>query len=262
MLPREFDVSGKTVIITGAARGIGKGIARVLAHAGARVMVTALTETYLAPLGRGMQEAGYPILTITADATDSDDWQRVTDYALSEWGHIDALVNNLGDAIRKPLVPTPGSDGTPITDDEYRFVLDVNLTQAFKGCRAVGPHMIQRGRGRIINISGFAARRGSPEALVYSTAKAGVARLTQTLALEWAPYGITVNCIAPGIFPDPETADPEQLANSRQNARENVPLGRVGDLAEVGFLALYLLSNASSYMTGETLYIDGGLSHS
>ena len=262
MLPREFDVSGKTVIITGAARGIGKGIARVLAHAGARVMVTALTETYLAPLGRGMQEAGYPILTITADATDSDDWQRVTDYALSEWGHIDALVNNLGDAIRKPLVPTPGSDGTPITDDEYRFVLDVNLTQAFKGCRAVGPHMIERGRGRVINISGFAARRGSPQALVYSTAKAGVARLTQTLALEWAPYGITVNCIAPGIFPDPETADPAQLANSRQNARENVPLGRVGELAEVGFLTLYLLSNASSYMTGETLYIDGGLSHS
>ncbi len=262
MLPREFDVSGKTVIITGAARGIGKGIARVLAHAGARVMVTALTETYLAPLGRGMQEAGYPILTITADATDSDDWQRVTDYALSEWGHIDALVNNLGDAIRKPLLPTPGSDGTPITDDEYRFVLDVNLTQAFKGCRAVGPHMIERGRGRVINISGFAARRGSPEALVYSTAKAGVARLTQTLALEWAPYGITVNCIAPGIFPDPETADPEQLANSRQNARENVPLGRVGELAEVGFLTLYLMSDASSYMTGETLYIDGGLSHS
>lgn len=262
MLPREFDVTGKTVIITGAARGIGKGIARVLAHAGARVMVTALTETYLAPLGRGMQEAGYPILTITADATDSDDWQRVTDYALSEWGHIDALVNNLGDAIRKPLLPTPGSDGTPITDDEYRFVLDVNLTQAFKGCRAVGPHMIERGRGRVINISGFAARRGSPEALVYSTAKAGVARLTQTLALEWAPYGITVNCIAPGIFPDPETADPEQLANSRQNARENVPLGRVGELAEVGFLTLYLMSDASSYMTGETLYIDGGLSHS
>lgn len=261
MLPREFDVSGKTVIITGAARGIGKGIARVLAHAGARVMVTALTETYLVPLGRGMQEAGYPILTITADATDSDDWQRVTDYALSEWGHIDALVNNLGDAIRKPLIPTPGSDGAPITDDEYRFVLDVNLTQAFKGCRAVGPHMIERGRGRVINISGFAARRGSPQALVYSTAKAGVARLTQTLALEWAPYGITVNCIAPGIFPDPETADPAQLANSRQNARENIPLGRVGELEEVGFLTLYLMSDASSYMTGETLYIDGGLSH-
>ena len=261
MLPPEFDVRGKTVIVTGAARGIGKGIARVMAHAGARVMVTALTDTYLRPLAKGMADAGYPIFTMTADATDTDDWQRTVDTALSEWGHIDVLVNNLGDSIRKPLVPPPGSDGTPITDDEYRFVLDINLTEAFKGCRAVGPHMIERGRGRVINISGFAARKGSPESLVYSIAKAGLARLTQTLALEWAPYGITVNCIAPGIFPDPETGDPGQVARSRQNAESTVPLGRVGELREVGFLALYLASDASAYMTGETLYIDGGLSH-
>ena len=261
MLPPEFEVTGKTVIVTGAARGIGKGIARVLAHAGARVMVTSLTETYLKPLADGMNAAGYPILAMTADATDTDDWQRTVDTAMSEWGHIDVLINNLGDAIRKPLVPPPGSDGTPITDEEYRFVLDINLTEAFKGCRAVGPHMIERGRGRVINISGFAARKGSPESLVYSTAKAGLARLTQTLALEWAPYGITVNCIAPGIFPDPETGDPQQVARSRENARENVPLGRVGELQEIGFLALYLASDASAYMTGETLYIDGGLSH-
>ncbi|CAI8012773.1 3-oxoacyl-[acyl-carrier-protein] reductase FabG [Geodia barretti] len=225
-----------------------------MAHSGARVMVTALTDTYLKPLAEGMRVAGYPILAMTADATDTDDWQRTVDAALSEWGHIDVLINNLGDSIRKP--------GTPISDDEYRFVLDINLTEAFKGCRAVGPHMIERGRGRVINISGFAARKGSPESLVYSTAKAGLARLTQTLALEWAPYGITVNCIAPGIFPDPETGDPQQIARSRENARETVPLGRVGELQEVGFLALYLASDASSYMTGETLYIDGGLSHS
>ncbi|CAI8012774.1 3-oxoacyl-[acyl-carrier-protein] reductase FabG [Geodia barretti] len=225
-----------------------------MAHSGARVMVTALTDTYLKPLAEGMRVAGYPILAMTADATDTDDWQRTVDAALSEWGHIDVLINNLG--------ATAGLNGTPISDDEYRFVLDINLTEAFKGCRAVGPHMIERGRGRVINISGFAARKGSPESLVYSTAKAGLARLTQTLALEWAPYGITVNCIAPGIFPDPETGDPQQIARSRENARETVPLGRVGELQEVGFLALYLASDASSYMTGETLYIDGGLSHS
>ena len=141
-------------------------------------------------------------------------------------------------------------------------MLDINLTEAFKGCRAVGPHMIERGSGRVINISGFAARKGSPEALVYSTAKAGLARMTQTLALEWAPYGITVNCIAPGIFPDPETGNPQQIATSRENARTNIPLGRVGELREVGLLALYLASDASSYMTGETLFLDGGLSHS
>ena len=261
MLPREFEVSGKSVIVTGAARGIGKGISRVFAEAGAKVMVTALTDRYLAPLAEEMEAAGHPIVPVVADATDSDDWRRVVDTALDSWGHIDTLINNLGDSIRKPLVPAPGSDETPISDDEWRFVLDINLTEAFKGCRAVGPHMIERGSGRVINISGFAARKGSPESLVYSTAKAGLARLTQTLALEWASYGITVNCIAPGIFPDPETADPRRIAASRENAKTNVPLGRVGELREVGLLALYLASDASAYMTGETLYIDGGLSH-
>lgn len=261
MLPKEFDVSGKSVIVTGAARGIGKGIARVFAEAGAKVMVTALTDRYLTPLAEEMAAAGRPIIPLTADATDSDDWQRTVEVALREWGQIDVLINNLGDAIRKPLVPAPGSDGTPITDEEWRFVLDVNLTEAFKGCRAVGPRMIEQGGGRVINISGFAARKGSPDMLVYSTAKAGLARLTQTLALEWAPYGITVNCIAPGIFPDPEIADAEQIAASRENAKSNIPLGRVGELREVGLLALYLASDASSYMTGETLYLDGGLSH-
>ena len=97
--------------------------------------------------------------------------------------------------------------------------------------------------------------------LAYSTAKAGLARLTQTLALEWAPYGITVNCIAPGTFPDPETGDPAQVSASRAHAKTDVPLGRVGELREVGLLALYLVSDASSYMTGETLYLDGGMSH-
>ena len=261
MLPREFDVSGKSVIVTGAARGIGKGIARVFAEAGAKVMVTALTDRYLALLVAEMAAMGHPILPLTADATDSDDWQRTVDVALQEWGQIDVLINNLGDAIRKPLVPAPGSEGTPITDEEWQFVMDINLTEAFKGCRAVGSHMIEQGGGRVINISGFAARKGSPDMLVYSTAKAGLARLTQTLALEWAPYGITVNCIAPGIFPDPEIADPGQIAASRENARANIPLGRVGELREVGLLALYLASDASSYMTGETLYLDGGLSH-
>ena len=261
MLPKEFDVSGKSVIVTGAARGIGKGIARVFAESGAKVMVTALTNRYLTPLAEEMEAAGHPIIPVTADATDSDDWQRTVDTALEAWGQIDVLINNLGDAIRRPLVPAPGSGGTPISDEEWRFVLDINLTEAFKGSRAVGPHMIERGRGRVINISGFAARKGSPGMLVYSTAKAGLARMTQTLALEWAPYGITVNCIAPGIFPDPETGDPQQIAASRENARTNIPLGRVGELREVGLLALYLASDASAYMTGETLYLDGGISH-
>ena len=159
MLPSEYSVENKTVIITGAARGIGKGIARVLAESGAKVMVTSLTNRYLDPLAREMAGAGHPIETITADATKADDWERTLDHAMERWGRIDVLVNNLGDAIRKPLVPLPGSQGgEPITDEEWRFVTDVNLTQAFLGCRTVGPHFLERRQGRVINISGFAAR--------------------------------------------------------------------------------------------------------
>ena len=261
MLPEEYSVEGKTVIVTGAARGIGKGIARVLGEAGAKVMVTALTDRYLKPLAEEMAAAGHPIEAITADATKAEDWQRTMDLALERWGHIDVLINNLGDAIRKPLVPPPGSSGQgPITDQEWRFVIDVNLTEAFMGCRAVGPHFLEHRKGKVINISGVAARKGSPEALVYSTAKAGLVRLTQTLALEWAPYGITVNSIAPGNFPDPETGDPSEVAADRERAKSSIPLGRVGALREVGLLALYLASKASNYMTGETIYLDGGLS--
>jgi len=224
-------------------------------------MVTALTERYLTPLAAELAAAGHPIEALTADATKAEDWRRTIDTALERWGHIDVLINNLGDAIRKPLVAPPGTQGEgPITDEEWRFVLDVNLTQAFMGCRAVGPHFLERRRGKVINISGVAARKGNPQALVYSAAKAGLVQLTQTLALEWAPYGVTVNCVAPGLFPDPETGEPSQVEQSRQNARTAVPLGRVGELREVGLLAVYLVSDASSYMTGETIYLDGGLS--
>ena len=137
MFPKEYDIEGKTVIVTGAARGIGKGIARVLAESRAKVMVTALTSRYLIPLSEELASAGHPIETITADATKAADWQRTVDLAMGRWGHVDVLINNLGDAIRKSLVPLPGSDAAePITDEEWRSVLDINLTQAFMGCRA------------------------------------------------------------------------------------------------------------------------------
>lgn len=166
---QEFDISGRTVIVTGAARGIGRGIVEVLAGAGARVLVTALTDRYLAPFRDKMAAAGRPIDILVADATNSADWRRTVDTALARWGRVDVLINNLGDAIPKLLVPLPGSDSKdPMTDDEWRSIIDINLTQAFLGCRAVGEHFIEQRSGKIINISGYAARKGMPNFLAYS----------------------------------------------------------------------------------------------
>ena len=134
MMPADFRIDGRTVIVTGAARGIGKGIVRVFAEAGARVLVTALTDKYLKLMSEEFDPLGYDMVTLVADATDADDWQRTVDMALDRWGHVDALVNNLGDAITRDLVPPPGSGDKELSDDEWKRVVDINLTHAFLGC--------------------------------------------------------------------------------------------------------------------------------
>ena len=260
MTPQEFDIQGKTIIVTGAARGIGKGIVRVLASSGARVLATALTDRYLSPLAAEMASAGAPIETMLADATRSADMERTVQKGLQLWGHIDVFINNVGDAVAKPLVPLPGSvGGTPLSDEEWRFVVDVNLTQGFLGCRAVGPHMLSRGQGKVINITSWAESKAMANTTGYAAGKAGLAQFTRALALEWAPHGVTVNCIAPGQAPDPDTSTPEELQRSRDRSASMVPMGRAGELRDVGLLALYMVSDASNYMTGTTVYLDGGL---
>jgi NAD(P)-dependent dehydrogenase (short-subunit alcohol dehydrogenase family) len=147
-----------------------------------------------------------------------------------------------------------------LSDEEWRFVVDVNLTEAFVGCRAVGEHLLGQGSGRVVNISGFAGGRGNASMAAYSAAKAGLMRLTQVLALEWAPYGVNINAIAPGFFPDPVTSGEGALEAADRNAADgSIPLRRAGRLREVGLLTHFLLSDAADYITGETVYIDGGV---
>jgi NAD(P)-dependent dehydrogenase (short-subunit alcohol dehydrogenase family) len=262
--PREFDIAGKVFVIMGAGRGIGRGIAEVFSEAGADGAIAALTPTYVRPLAERLAgQSGRRILGLVADATSAQDTQSVVDTVLREFDRIDIWVNAVGDAIRKPLVPLPkeggAADTTPLTDNEWRTVLDVNLTSTMVGCRAIGPYFLERGAGRIINIGSFAGRRGGAELGAYAAAKAGVSGITRALALEWAGSGVTVNCIAPGSFPDPEQSSPEQLRASRQRAEATIPLRRPGEVREVGLLALYLASDAAAYMTGQTLYLDGGM---
>lgn len=260
MMPAEFDITGKVVFITGAGRGIGKGIAQVLAEAGADIALNALTPKYVESTAAEIAAAsGRRVVPIIADVTKSDEVRRAVDSILATFGRIDVLVNALGDSIRKPLVALPGKDAAGVTDEELRFIMDINLTEALLCTRAVGPHMLARGSGKVINIAAWAAHQGGRDIVLYTTAKTALAGFTRAQALEWAPYGVHVNAIGPGLFPDIVTSGPEGVRQATQRAEQTVPLKRVGKLREVGLLALYLASDASDYMTGQTILLDGGL---
>ena len=262
MMPAEFDITGKVVLITGAGRGIGKGIAQVLAEAGADIALNALTPKYVEGEAASIAAAsGRRVVPVIADVTRPDSVQRAIDSVLATFGRIDVLVNALGDSIRKPLVTLPGKEGGApgVSDDELRFIMDINLTEALLCTRAVGPHMLERRSGKVINIASWTAHQGGRDLVLYTTAKTALAGFTRSLALEWAPYQVHVNAIAPGIFPDVVTSGEERVKQTTQRAEQTVPLKRPGRLREVGLLALYLASDASDYMTGQTILLDGGL---
>ena len=260
MMPAEYDVTGKVVFITGAGRGIGKGIAQVLAEAGADVALNALTPKYVEGTAAQIAAAsGRRVVPVIADVTKSDEVRRAVDSILATFGRIDVLVNALGDSIRKPLAALPGTDGAGVSDDELRFIMDINLTEALLCTRAVGPHMLARRSGKVINIASWTAHQGGRDVVLYTTAKTALAGFTRAQALEWAPYNVHVNAIAPGLFPDVVSSGEERVRQLTQRAQQTVPLGRPGRLREVGLLALYLAADASAYMTGQTILLDGGL---
>jgi NAD(P)-dependent dehydrogenase (short-subunit alcohol dehydrogenase family) len=257
MLP-EFDLTGRKALITGAGRGIGKGIALVLAEAGCDVAVTSLGEANAAKVAEEVRALGRKGFGWAADGTKVDSMQAIKDRAMRELGGLDILVNNLGDAIRGSVAPMPGQEGHVMSEADWHFVVDVNLTQAYVGSHVFGPVLLEQGHGCVINISGFAALRPGAQMVAYASAKAGLTRFTESLALEWAPHGIRVNAIAPGTFPDPEQTPPDILAQREATGAANLPIKRLGRLREVGLMAVYLASDAASYVTGQTFAIDGG----
>ena len=260
MMPAEFDITGKVIFITGAGRGIGKGIAQVLAEAGADIALNALTPKYVEGVAAELAaSSGRRVVPVIADVTTTEGAQRAVDSVLSTFGRIDVLVNALGDSIRKPLVALPGTEGTGLSDEELKFIMDINLTEALLCTRAVGPHMLERRSGKVINISSYTAHADGRDLVVYTAAKSGLVGFTRAQALEWAPYGIHVNAISPGFFPDAVTMGEERVRQTQARCEQTVPLKRAGRLREVGLLALYLASDASDYMTGQTIILDGGI---
>ena len=256
----KFDITGQKVLAVGAGRGIGKGIALAFAEAGADVAVTGLTDIGANRVAGEIRALGRSALPLSGDATRTADMERIAEQVIAEFGRVDTLINCVGDAISKPVAKLPGTSAEGMTEDEWRQVVDINLTEAFQGCRALGPHLLERGQGCVINISGWASFRGKALSTAYDAAKAGVMRFTESLAQEWAPFGVRVNCIAPGYFPDPDQMSEEAYRTQQEAAHQNLPLGRVGELKEPGYLAVFLASPAASYVTGQTWAVDGGIS--
>ena len=260
MLLAEYSLLGRTVLITGAGRGIGAGIAEVLAEAGATLAINALTDIYLTRLAASLSRPGSQrIVPIAGDVSTSQGADSVVSQARSALGHIDIMINNLGDALERDLVPLSEA---PVlsTDDEARRMIGLNLMSAIYCSRAVGREMIGRRSGKVLNIASFAALRGAAHMSLYAAAKSALMGLTRSLAVEWAPYGINVNAIAPGVIPDRVTFAGERYSAIERHYKALIPLGRLGSIREVGLLALYLVSDASSYMTGQIVALDGGLS--
>ncbi len=254
----EFDISGQKVLVAGAGRGIGKGIALAFADAGADVAVTSLSPATAGQTAGEIRALGRSALPLTGDATIAADMERIAADAIRQFGRIDTLVNCVGDAIRKPVADLPDGQAG-MTEEEWRFIIDVNLTEAFQGCRALGPHLLERGSGCAINISGFASFRGRAGSAAYDAAKAGLMRFTESLAQEWAPYNVRVNTVAPGYFPDPAQMSADAYQSRQEQAKAQVPLGRLGQLKEPGYLCVFLASPAAAYITGQTWAIDGGV---
>lgn len=251
----EFDLSEKVAIVTGAGRGIGKAISLALAEAGANVVAAARTVEEIEETCRVIQKLGRRGLPVPTDVTKPDHIRRLVEQTISAFRKIDILVNNAGTIVFKPIASL---EDKSVTEDEWHTVLNTNLTSIFLSCRLVGKYMMEQKQGKVINVSSVNAIRGKPNVVPYNISKAGICMLTQSLALEWAPYAINVNAIAPGDFYTRLSAKFHEDPRLKEKMLAHIPLGRVGKLREVGLLAVFLASPASDFITGQTIFIDGG----
>jgi NAD(P)-dependent dehydrogenase (short-subunit alcohol dehydrogenase family) len=251
MIDKLFDLSGRVAIVTGGSRGLGAEFAEGLAEAGASVMLCARREEWLLPGAESLRGRGFTVDAMRCDVSSETDVQAVVDATVERFGSIDILVNNAG--------VSWGERPEAMTLVQWQKVIDVNLTGAFICSQAAGREMIKRRYGRIINIASIAGLQGNvngPYYAGYAASKAGLMGLTRELATSWGRHGIRVNAIAPGFFHS--RMSDSSIAQVETSLNAVTPLGRVGSPGELKGVAVFLASDASSYITGQTIVVDGG----
>ena len=251
-MPNAFDLTSKTALITGASRGLGQQFARALAAAGADVAITSRTRASLEPCADEMKKLGRRVACIELDIRQQASIEAAVAQAVHELGHLDILINNAGCNIRKPAVD--------VSWEDWNTILDTNLRGTFFVAQAVAKHMIPRKYGRIVNIGSVTCVAGYAGLGPYGASRGGVKQLTMSLAHDWGPHGITVNCLAPGWFKTEQNRALYEDPGWVEYLCERIPLGRPGAPGDLDGALLLLASDASRYITGQTLLVDGGVS--
>lgn len=245
-----LDLTGKVAVVIGGTSGIGRAIAHGLAEAGANVVPTSRRTEQVEAAALEIETRGRQSLRIVSDVSDRTSLQNLLDQSVTAFGRVDILVNSAGRTKRAPTVDFP--------EDEWNAILETNLTGTLRSCQIFGHHMLERGYGRIINIASLSTFVSLFEVAAYSASKAAVASLTKSLAVEWSGRGVNVNAIAPGVF---RTALNEKLLDGSDRGREfllRTPMKRFGRVEELAGAAVFLASEAASFVSGEILTVDGG----
>lgn len=246
-----ISLNEKRAVVIGGTSGIGRAIAEGLAAAGADVAAASRRTAEVEATATAIEKLGRRSLRLTADVTSRASLEALRDACLKAWDHVDILVNCAGRTQRTPTVDVP--------ETEWNSILDTNLTGTLRACQIFGRPMLARGAGSIINICSLASFVGLFEVAAYNASKAAVASLTKTLAVEWAPRGVRVNGIAPGVIPTPLNRALIEGSARGNEFLMRTPMRRFGKAEELAGAAVYLASDAASFVTGEILCVDGGL---
>lgn len=246
-----FDLTGHVAVVTGGGRGLGRAIATGLARHGARLVLCGRNEETVRAAADELGRDGTEVLAVAADVSREEDVIRLRDAAMARFGQVDVLVNNAG---VNPIYR--GIEKTSLAD--WQHILDVNLTGVFLCCKHIGGAMAERGYGSVISISSVAGHVGLRRSVPYCATKGGVELLTKALALDWAGKGVRVNCIAPGYFETDLTAGMRANETLAGALKGQTPMGRFGTDADIVGAAVFLAGPAGSYVTGQSLLVDGG----